>query len=116
MENKVNMNKTKYNDIILGIKNILKTKKFHDKVAVEIYGKLVYLKEAEIRALQIIAAYKAKISKEEFEDFIKNVIVYSNRWKTNSKHTMIFREDGIFSNEFEPGFYEVCSHLTFKLL
>lgn len=42
--------------------------------------------------------------------------VYSGRYKSKSKHQMHFRPDGMFSDEFEPGFYDVNTNLVFELL
>lgn len=86
-----------------------------NKVAVEINGKLMYMAEFEIRALQVLAARKAKESKEAFDEFCKSVVVYSGRYKRTSKHIMEFRENGRFSNEFEEGFFDVNTNLVFEL-
>lgn len=87
-----------------------------EKVAVEINGQLDYYTEREIRALQVIAARKAKESEAEFKEFCDTVTVYSGRYKRKSLHTMHFRKDGKFSDEFEDGFYDVNSNLAFELL
>ena len=86
-----------------------------NKVAVEINGKLMYMAEYEIRALQVLAARKAKESKEAFDEFCKSVVVYSGRCKRTSKHIMEFQENGNFRNDFEDGFFEVNSCLAFEL-
>lgn len=87
-----------------------------NKVAVEIKGKLVYMAEYEIRALQVLAARKAKESKEAFDEFCRDVVVYSGRYKRTSDHTMTFREDGCFSNDFEEGFFDVNTNLVFEIM
>lgn len=91
-----------------------------EKVAVEMYGKLDYLTEREIRALQVIAKRKAEESDEAFKEFTDNVIVYKGRCKGHlrdkSSRIMHFRKDGKFSDEFDPGFYDVCCNLAFELL
>lgn len=87
-----------------------------DKVAVEFYGKLFYLNEAQIRALQVMAKRKAEESDEAFAEFTNNVVVYSGRTKRKSLHTMTFRKDGSFVECFERGFYDTCSNLTIELL
>lgn len=94
---------------------ILRSRKYHKLVAAEIYGELTYMNEAEVRALQVIAKRTYEISDDAFKEFTDNVIVYSGRIKSDSKHQMIFRTDGKFENEFEPGFYDVCSNLAFEL-
>lgn len=87
-----------------------------NKVAVEIHGELMYMAEYDIRAMQVLAARKARESKEAFAEFCKSVTVYSGRYKRSSDHTMIFREDGCFSNDFEEGFFDVNANLTFEIL
>ena len=95
---------------------ILAKMRYHQKVAAEIYGKIVYLTEAEVRALQVLAKRKAEESDKAFQEFTENVIIYSHCHKRRSKHRMIFRKDGKFENEFEPGFYDVNSNLTFEIM
>lgn len=112
----ITTNKTKL--ILAENKKILKeVGKFKtNKVAVEIYGKIMYMAEYEIRALQVLARRKAEESDESFDEFCKNVIVYSGRCKRTSKHTMTFRKDGCFSDDFDEGFYDVNALLCFELL
>lgn len=83
------------------------------KVAAIINGKLMYLSEPQVRYLQVKCS-QCKTD-EEYEIFKKNHIIYSGSTKRKSKHIMEFRRDGIFSNEFEGGFYTVNSDLAFKL-
>lgn len=87
-----------------------------NKVAVEIYGKLYYLTEVEIRGLQVMAKRAAEKSDESFKEFTENVIVYSSRYKSRAKHTMVFRKDGCFANDFEPGFEDMNDKLIFEIL
>lgn len=87
-----------------------------NKVAVEFYGKLDYLTETEVRALQVMAKRRAEESDEAFKEFTENVIVYSSRYKSRAKHTMIFRKDGCFANDFEPGFEDTNDKLIFEIL
>lgn len=94
---------------------ILAKMRYHQKVAAEVYGKICYLTEAEVRALQVLAKRKAEESDEAFKEFTENVIVYSHCRKRISKHKMIFRKDGKFENDFEPGFYDVNGKLAFEL-
>lgn len=86
------------------------------KVAVEVYGKLFYMTEAEVRALQVMAKRKAEQSDEAFKEFTDNIIVYSAGTKRRSKHTMVFRKDGCFANDFEPGFMDVNEKLAMIVL
>ena len=86
-----------------------------NKVAVEIRGEVQYMTEPEIRALQVIAKRTYDESEARFSDFCKDVIVYSGRYKSKSKHQMHFRPDGMFSDEFEPGFYDVNTNLAFEI-
>lgn len=86
-----------------------------NKVAVEIYGKLFYLDEAHIRALQVVAMQKAEESDEAFKEFTDNVVVYSGATKRRSKYTMTFKKTGGFIEKFEPGFVDVCTELDMKI-
>lgn len=95
---------------------ILAKMRYHQKVAAEVYGKIVYLTEPEVRALQVLAKRKAEESDEAFKEFTDNVIIYSHCHKRRSKHKMVFRKDGKFENDFEPGFYDVNSNLAFDIL
>ena len=95
---------------------ILAKMRYHQKVAAEVYGKIVYLTEPEVRALQVLAKRKAEKSDEAFKEFTDNVIIYSHCHKRRSKHKMVFRKDGKFDNDFEPGFFDVNSNLTFEIL
>ena len=105
-------------EIIVKNKEILKTigKYRTNKVAVEINGVLKYMAEYEIRALQVFAKQQAEISDEAFDSFCKSVIVYSGRYKRTSKHTMHFRKDGRFSDEFDDGFFNVNTNLAFSIM
>lgn len=87
-----------------------------NKVAVEIKGEVQYMTEPEIRALQVIAKRTYEESEARFNDFCKDVIVYSGRYKSKSKHQMHFCKDGYFDEEFEPGFYSVNTNLSHELL
>ena len=95
---------------------ILAKMRYHQKVAAEVYGKIVYLTEPEVRALQVLAKRKAEESDEAFKEFTDNVIIYSHCHKRRSKHKMVFRKDGKFENEFEPGFFDVNSTLVLEIL
>ena len=95
---------------------ILAKMRYHQKVAAEVYGRPCYLTEPEVRALQVLAKRKAEESDEAFREFTENVIIYSHRYKRRSKHTMIFRKDGLFENKFEPGFFDVNDMLFFEII
>lgn len=95
---------------------ILAKMRYHQKVAAEVYGRLVYITESEVRALQVLAKRKAEESDEAFREFTENVIVYSHQSKRRAKHRMVFRKDGKFENDFEPGFFDVNSNLVFEIL
>jgi len=87
-----------------------------DSVAAVIYGISCHLTENEVRALQVMAKRAAEKSDEDFLEFRKNVIIYSCHDYSDKKcHQMFFRADGRFSNEFEPGFYDISSNLAFEL-
>ena len=96
-------------------RRIARKYKYYPKIAAEINGKILYLNEGEVRALQIIAKQKAEESDEAFEQFCKDVIIYSHVKKRISKHKMIFRKDGKFANEFECGFFSANSEMAFEL-
>lgn len=84
------------------------------KVYCEIYGKPMYLKEIEVRYLQVKCLDWVKQGR--FEEFCENHKVWSNRSKRRSKYQMTFRKDGVFIEEFENGFYSANAHLAFRLL
>ena len=114
-ERRVDYNK--FSDIRHEVRTgILAKMRYHQKVAAEVYGKIVYLTEPEVRALQVLAKRKAEESDEAFKEFTDNVIIYSHCHKRRSKHKMIFRKDGKFENDFEPGFYDVCSLLALEIV
>lgn len=85
-------------------------------VAAEIRGKLLYLTETEVRALQIIAKQKAEESEEVFKEFCEDVVIYSGCKKRSSKHRMIFQKNGCFENEFEKGFFSACGMMAIELM
>lgn len=85
-------------------------------VAAEIRGKVLYLTEGEVRALQIMAKQKAEESEEAFKEFCEEVVIYSGCKKRSSKHRMIFQKDGCFKNEFEKGFFSACAMMSLELL
>lgn len=87
-----------------------------DSVAAKIYGIYRHLTENEVRALQIMAKRAAEKSEDDFLEFRKNVIVYScNDYSDETCHQMFFREDGKFSNEFNPGFFDISCNLALEL-
>lgn len=96
-------------DIYNAIDQKLESLEYHKTIPAFIYGIKCDLIEPEVRALQAIVA---GMSDEEFEEFNKNVQVWSG---PKFEHQMTFRKDGIFSDDFEPGFYDVCSKLAFEL-
>lgn len=111
------MNKDGYNKVRREVRvDILHALRYHHKVAAEIYGRLVYITEAEVRALQILAKRRAEESEEAFLEFCENVVVYSGASKRSSKHIMMFSVDGSFVNDFEPGFFDVNTKLAMDLL
>lgn len=87
-----------------------------NKVAVEIYGTLMYLDEPHIRALQVMAMRKAEESEEAFKEFTENVIVYSARCKSRALHKMTFKKTGGFVEKFEPGFISVNTALDMEII
>ena len=96
---------TKSKDIRRAIRKELTNIHYINKVAVDIYGKIEYLTKDEVRALQIVAAKLANFDKKAFEDFKKNVIVYSGRDITHSSHVVHWTNKGCFEDDFQIGFY-----------
>lgn len=86
-----------------------------NKVAVDIYGSIHYLTEAQVRALQVIAAKIALQGSKAFKEFTNNVIVYSGRDITHSKHVMHWQPNGKFIETFDKGFMTTNDDLTVKL-
>lgn len=111
MENKVD-----YRQYLYPARQIMRGYNYSPKIAAEIGGKILYLTEGEVRALQIMAKQKAEESDEAFEDFCKNVIVYSNFKKRTSKYKMVFQKNGLFEKDFECGFYSACVRMSLELL
>jgi len=106
----------KERELVKEANKLLCQHKYTNKVACEIYGHIRYLSEAEVRALQVLAKRAADTSEDAFNDFTQNVVVYSARTKRSSKHKMIFRKDGKFSNDFEGGFFSTCANLAFEIM
>lgn len=89
---------------------------YTEKVAAEIYGKIYYLTEVEVRFLQVKAKKAAQESDEAFEEFCNNIIIYSGKAKRNSKHIMKFQKDGSFANDFEYQFYTLDMELAKEII
>lgn len=85
------------------------------QVAAIIYGEKMFLNEIDVRAFQVIAMYKAQQGPEVFEDFCENVKIFSGP-SIETSHQMEFRSDGRFSNEFNPGFFDVNCNLAYAVL
>ena len=86
--------------------------KYYTHVYAEVNGTPMYLNETEVRFLQ----YKCKLAAEngEFDNFVKNTIVYNGPRKRDGK-PMVFRKDGKFATQFKKGFYNTNSDLAFEL-
>jgi hypothetical protein len=80
----------------------------------EIYGKHMYLNEMEVRYLQVKCIDWS--NQGRFDEFCENHKVWSNRFKKNSKHQMIFHKNGLFMNDFENGFYSANANLALYVL
>ena len=83
---------------------------YHKTVPVLIYGFKCDLTEPEVRALQTIVA---AMDDKEFDAFNRNVTIWSG---PDFDRVMILRKDGLFENEFEPGFMDVNAELAFEIL
>lgn len=103
-------------NIMNGIHKKLESLHYHNKVIAVIYGTEIMLNENQVRALQVIAKETGEGSDTEWEDFIRNVKVYSGPTVKGSKHKMIFNRNGTFWNEFDPGFYDVAFKLVMEIL
>ena len=112
---KTSTDSTKRNQVNAAVLSELINVQYVNKVAVDVYGKIYYLDEAHVRALQVVAAKLAATNKEAFEDFKKNVIVYSGRDITHSNHVMYWQDNGKFVQTFQRGFYTADDNLTEEL-
>ena len=112
---KTSTDSTKRNQVNAAVLSELINAQYVNKVAVDVYGKIYYLDEAHVRALQVVAAKLAATNKEAFEDFKKNVIVYSGRDITHSNHVMYWQDDGKFIRTFQKGFYTANDYLVEEL-
>lgn len=97
-------------DVYNAIEEKLSSLNYHKTVPAFIYGFKCDLTEPEVRALQTIVA---KMDNAAFKRFNINVAIWSG---PNFEHKMIFRRDGLFENEFEPGFMDVNAELAFEIL
>lgn len=88
---------------------------YSNKVAVDIYGSIHYLTKDQVRALQIVAAKIALQGSKVFKEFTDNVIVYSGRDITHSKHVMHWQPNGKFIETFDKGFMTANDELVEKL-
>lgn len=108
---KTNIDDAKRKAIRNAINKELASVHYINKVAVDIYGKIHYLTAAQVRALQVVAAKLANTDREAYEDFKKNVVVYSGRDITHSEHVMHWRDNGFdngfFEDNFQKGFYSI---------
>lgn len=106
------MKKDKYKaaNILMLIDSILKKNRFFETVDAEIYGYKMKLDEYQVRAIQVIVHNSTD---KQFEEYINNIIIYSG---PKRHEQMIFNRDGKFENQFESGFYDINSKLTFQIL
>lgn len=112
---KMENNRQKHNEIIREMKQELISRHYQPLIAAEIYGKQVYLKEVEVRALQVLAAKKAQESEDAWNEFCANVVVYSGRWKGRS-YRMHWNKSGYFVENFPEGYFDVCGRLQLTLM
>ena len=112
---KMENNRQKHNDIIREMKQELISRNYRPLIAAEIYGKQVYLKEVEVRALQVLATKKAQESEDAWNEFCANVVVYSGRWKGRS-YRMHWDKNGYFVEKFPEGYFDVCGRLQLTLM
>lgn len=84
--------------------------KYRTTTPCTIKGMTYELNETEVRMLQLMCKQT-----DNFEKFCREHVVYSIDGK-GGKYPMIFRPDGLFENDFYPGFYDTCSDLAFEIL
>lgn len=112
----------KYQEVMQNILDVMQEfgYKNYNKVAVEIYGKLTYLTEPQIRALQIIAAREARKSDKAFQEFAENVILYNGPRKGHkrdkSDRIIHIRKNGCLQSPFEDGFMNLCDDMAMHLI
>jgi len=112
---KTNLDFTKRDAINAAILNELIDVQYFNKVTVEIYGKICHMDEAQVRALQVVAAKLSNADKNAFEDFKRNVVVYSGSNIKDSNHVMGWQNNGLFVQGFQKGFYSADNELCDKL-
>lgn len=79
------------------------------KCAVRINGKVEYLSEREIRALQVAVI---DMSDDEYNNFCNSVIIYNADTVKRSDGTITINKDGYLEDSFHPGFYDVNGKLS----
>ena len=82
------------------------------RVKANIYGKIYYLTEAQVRALQVVAAKLANTDREAYNDFKENVVVYSGHSIIHSHHAMQWGNNGFFVEKFQKGFYTTVDDIV----
>lgn len=98
------------------VSNLLANLNYTPKVWAKVYGQMVKLNEVQVRALQVIALHKAHESKESFEEFANNVVIYCNTKSGGRGGEMRILENGRFEESFDYGFYDVCAQMTIELI
>lgn len=82
------------------------------KCAVRINGKVEYLSEREIRALQVAVI---DMTDEQYADFCNSVIIYNADTVKRSDGTITINKDGYLEDSFHSGFYDVNGRLSLCL-
>lgn len=107
-----------YKQVRKAIEFKLRQYNYYPRVAVEFPAekKIVYMVEAEIRAIQCIAANIYDIlGKEGFDEYVSQFIIYNGPTKRKSK-PMTLRTDGCFVEEFKKGFFTSTCDLAIELI
>lgn len=112
---KTNFDSTKGKAIRAAINKELAAVHYINKVAVDVYGKIHYLTKDQVKALQVVAAKLANSDAQKYEEFKANVIVYSGRDITHSKHVMHWQPNGKFIETFDKGFMTANDNLVERL-
>lgn len=81
----------------------------YNKCAVRINGRVQYLTELEIRALQIMVL---DMTDEEYADFCNSVIIYNDNTVIRSDGVITILRDGGLSASFHEGFYDATGNLA----
>ena len=84
-----------------------------NKAVIRINGRIHYLTEKQMRALQLSVL---DMSNEEYQDFCKSVIIYNGKTVKRSTGTITIEKCGRLSSPFQEGFYDTDHKITLEML